>query len=326
MAGAHRFGMLTLLALTPSACTLLDGLNGLEGTGRDDAGGDVAATDAPSEASDTGNPTPESGADAAGDGTGGMQPESSTMDVVRDVVSADGAETGTVAYFTEVAMDSPQAYWRLDEPTGSTTAHDASGNGHDGAYMGGITLGAAGAIANDQDKAASFDGATGYVDVPSAFAFAGKVAFSLEAWVKPAMITDGFHAWMSKNDSSGPPSEGYLAYMDPSGGIFTFQRVDSGTKITTTGNMDATVGTWAHVVVTYDPMAGTIVYVDGQAGPTQTNDVSLAGAMADFTIGAQNAGATAWWNGVIDEVAVYDYALSAARILVHYDVGTGKAP
>jgi hypothetical protein len=38
----------------------------------------------------------------------------------------------------------------------------------------------------------------------------------------------------------------------------------------------------------------------------------------------ENGGGTSWWPGEIDEVAVYDYALSAARIQAHYKVGTGQ--
>lgn len=325
MAPRLRLGTILVLAVTPSACSLIGGLDGLTGGGGNDASAEVSV-DAPSEGADVGttdgsNPVPESGADA----TSEAQPDSSAADVVQDVTAPDVTESGTVAYFTEVAMDSPQAYWRLDDPAGSTTAKDVTGNGHDGTYMGGVTLGAAGAIANDADPAASFDGATGWIDVKNAFTFAGKVPFSLEAWVKPSTLDSNYHSWMSKNDSSGPPSEGYLAFLDPTG-PFSFQRVDSGTKITAQGGTNAAAGTWAHVVVVYDPTAGTIVYVNGQAGAAQAMDVSLAGATTDFTIGAQNAGTTAWWLGAIDEVAVYDYALSAARILAHYNVGIGQPP
>lgn len=325
MAHASRLGTVVLLALTPSACTLLDGLGGLSGAGGDDAGGDVDEPDVSGDApeggtTDSGKPPTESGADAPRDVGSESQPESSTMDVTppADVQQ----EPPPLAYFQAVAMDMPQAYWRLDEPSGSTTAHDATGNGHDGTYVGGVALAGGGAIANDQDTAATFDGTSGYVDVKNAFQFAGMTAFTLEAWLKPN-VDSQYRCWMSCNDGQ-PPTEGYLAYVDPAGPFFMLERIDSGTKTFANGSIPPATATWAHVVVTYQQGVGSIVWVNAQAGPTETNDVSLAGATSDFVIGAEVGGATAFWSGEIDEVAVYAYALSATQIQTHYKVGTGQ--
>jgi len=325
MAPRLRLGAVFLLAVTPSACTVLDPLSGLTPAGGDDGGGDVVTGDAPDVGtSDAGRPPTDSGADGPSDATTDTQHDASTMDVVeQDTKPPPDAQDGAaLAYYQVVAADSPQAYWRLDEAVGSTTAHDATGNGHDGTYKGGVTLGGAGAIANDADTAATFDGASGYVDVPGAFAFAGTADFTLEGWLKPAAVND-YYAWIGRNDGQ-PPSEGYLGYVDPSGPFFMLERTDTGTKVYTQGAGAPAVGSWAYVVVTYQHGVGSIVWVNGQAGTTQTNDVSLAGATSDFIIGAENGGATSWWSGEIDEVAVYDYALSAARIQAHYMVGTGQ--
>jgi len=70
-----------------------------------------------------------------------------------------------------VLADTPIAYWRLDESAGMI-ARDSSGHGNDGTYIGGVHPGTAGAIANDPDTAATFDGATGYMDGGNRFAFA----------------------------------------------------------------------------------------------------------------------------------------------------------
>ncbi len=319
MAHASRLGTVVLLALTPSACTLLDGLGGLAGVGGDDVSGD--APDGGT--TDSAKPPIDSSADAPRDAGGESQRESSTVDVTQDVPPADvQQEPPPLAYFQVVAMDMPQAYWRLDEPSGSTTAHDATGNGHDGTYVGGVALGAGGAIANDQDTAASFDGTSGYVDVKNAFQFAGMTAFTLEAWLKPN-VDSQYRCWMSRNDGQ-PPTEGYLAYVDPAGPFFMLERIDSGTKTFANGPIAPATATWAHVVVTYQQGVASIVWVNAQPGPTETNDVSLAGATSDFVIGAEVGGATAFWSGEIDEVAVYAYALSATQIQTHYKVGTGQ--
>lgn len=329
MAQASRLGLVLLLALTPSACTVLDGVDGLTGGSTDDAGGDVVETDANEDSPDVGTmdtsmPPAESGADAPRDVGGETPAEGSTVDAAQDGTSPpDVQEAPALAYFQVVAMDGPKAYWRLDEPVGATTAKDATGNGYDGTYVGGVALGAAGAIANDADTAASFDGTTGYVDVGTAFPFAGMTAFTLEAWVKP-MLDSNYHCWLSHNDAASGPTEGYLAYTDPAGTYYSFQRVDMSVKITAANNTIATNDTWTYVVVTYQPGVGSIVYVNAQAGPTTAGDVSIGSVTSHFVIGAEFGGATSWWTGPIDEVAVYDYVLPAARITAHYNVGTGQ--
>ena len=73
----------------------------------------------------------------------------------------DAALPPLSAYAQAVLADDPVAYWRFDETSG-VNARDFSGHGHDATYIGGVHLGAGGAIAGDSDTAATFDGATGY--------------------------------------------------------------------------------------------------------------------------------------------------------------------
>src|SRR6266852_7303617 len=73
---------------------------------------------------------------------------------------------GGAGYSAVILADKPLGYWRLGESDPSQAAKDASGNGNDGTYVGGVTLGQKGAINRDPDTAAQFDGSTGYVDIP----------------------------------------------------------------------------------------------------------------------------------------------------------------
>ena len=75
----------------------------------------------------------------------------------------------TAAYRDSVLADSPAAYWRLGEPSG-TTAADASGNNRTGSYVGSPTLGVGGALVGDSNTAVSFNGSSQYVEVPYAAA------------------------------------------------------------------------------------------------------------------------------------------------------------
>src|SRR5438874_13602683 len=56
-------------------------------------------------------------------------------------------------YSAVVLADTPLGYWRLGESDASQPAKDASGNGYDGTYNGGVTVGQPGAINGDADTA-----------------------------------------------------------------------------------------------------------------------------------------------------------------------------
>ena len=227
-------------------------------------------------------------------------------------------------YAQVVLADDPVAYYRLDETSG-TTARDFSGHGNDGTYIGGVHPGTAGAIANDPDTAASFDGATGYVDCGNNFAFAGSQPLSLEAWVRSESMT-GYGGVFSREDTAGgPPSEGYLAFVSPNDGIYGFQRLDGNNLTSVTSTSVASASHYDHVVATYDGNTMTL-YVDGTAQGNLAAMFPIAGATHDFVIGAEVGGAEDFFDGALDEVAVYDHVLSPTRVTAHYLAGMGQGP
>jgi hypothetical protein len=245
-------------------------------------------------------------------------------DAGTDAGGADGGSETSLPpptpYAQTVLADSPLAYWRFDEASG-TTARDFSGNGHDATYMGGVQLGGPGAIAGESDGAAIFDGSSGYVDAGDLFAFAGSQAFSVEAWVR-SVSEAGYGGIFSREDvAGGPPSEGYLGFVSPSNGVYGFQRLD-GNDLTSVTSTASASGQYDHVVATYDGTTMTI-YVDGAAQNMQTSSFGIAGAVNHFVVGAEAGGAEAFFRGVLDEVAVYEHVLSPTRVNAHYLAGTG---
>jgi len=222
-------------------------------------------------------------------------------------------------YAGAVLADKPVAYWRFDEPSGNV-AKDSSGNGNDAQYVGGVTLGAPGALAGDSDTAATFDGVTGFVTAGGSFAFAGLTKFSLEAWVMASSIP-GYAGVASKNDAiGGPPSEGFLVFVSPDDGDFGFQRLSGDNASSAISTASASATSFLHVVVTYDGI-DMILYVNGEPQGTQTASFSIEGAMADFVVGAEAGGTANYFAGTLDEVAVYDTALPAEHVQAHYLAG-----
>ena len=80
----------------------------------------------------------------------------------------------------------PEAYWPLNDRSGSTTAADLSGNGYTGTYVG-ATPGVPGLMPAVSDTAASFDGADDYVSVPGSSNL-DPADMTVEAWVNPTSL------------------------------------------------------------------------------------------------------------------------------------------
>jgi hypothetical protein len=302
-------------SLVLAGCSVLAPLGGL-------TGGEAPVDAGPSDAA-----VPEAGADAGPDvgrdAEDGARPDATEGSPGIDApVASDGpVETGAEAgatYASTVLSDSPLAYWRLDETTG-TTAHDATGNGNDATYTGGYTQGAAGALIGDPDTAATLDGVSGYVDAGDRFNFAGNAPHTLEIWALPANIGVSYQRLFSR-ELSTTPREGYLVFVrgpnaaDPS--TFSVERWAGGAanQCPQTASISQV---WHHFVATYDG-ATSRVYLDGTLAAAQPAALALSTTTASLWIGASVFDTAALFAGSVDEVAVYGTALSAARISAHF--------
>ncbi|WP_081431834.1 LamG-like jellyroll fold domain-containing protein [Moorena sp. SIO3A5] len=224
------------------------------------------------------------------------------------------------SYQNIVQRDQPVAYWRLDETT-SITAVDSSGNGFNGTYRNGVTQGVPGI----SGTAGEFDGNNDAVDVgiiaPGSELDISNKAFTVEAWVKPDELKEqsyvGIHPSNNRNDGDGDS----LYFRVTSNGSVRFG--DFPDDLETPGNI-IEPNTWYHIVATYDQDSNTnTIFVDGrevisnnQGAFESQNPRVLIG---NWTRG--NGGFNQPFNGVIDEVAVYDEALSRESITSHFLLG-----
>ncbi|MDQ1509359.1 MAG: trimeric autotransporter adhesin, partial [Actinomycetota bacterium] len=247
-----------------------------------------------------------SGGGCSGTGTCTLTLNSNTTVTATFTVAGGGT-----TYPQAVAANTPAGYWRLNEVSGTTAADSAGSN--TGTYVG-ATLGAPGLLASSNNTAASFSGSNQRVTIPSSTALAPASAVSVEAWIKPAAIpaAGAFASVATKAESyslqfNGPRLE------------FTIMQAGTRRRLQAPTGAVA-VGSIYHVVGTYDGTTQRL-YVNG----AQVASAALTGAITTnvntFYIASWN-GSSEFFNGVIDEVAVYPTALTAAQVSNHYTTGT----
>jgi len=201
------------------------------------------------------------------------------------------------------------AHWKLDEDNG-TTVNDWAG-GNTGAANGGVTLNAAGKVG----KAFQFDGVDDDIGVAASPAFQ-KTSMTLAAWVYiPASIPAG---WKTIIEHGRSTSNWYGLWKGSGGNLFHFRWSNTGTM---SANFNATISadTWYHVVGAYDAAANTAtLYLNGTLDKTVTGGGTGTAASGTLRIGENNSGAEGF-PGIIDDVRVYNRALSAAEVTALYN-------
>lgn len=212
-----------------------------------------------------------------------------------------------LSYSQVVLADSPAGYWRLGDAN-PTTAADSSGNGRDGTYAAGVLTGQTGPLINELAGAALFDGVTGGVSVPDANGLDLADTLTVEAWIKATaagasgtVVDKGANAYLLSL-ASGAPAVG-----------------KSGASTIATATVTLNDLAWHHVVWTKSG-ATTVIYVDSVNRTGAVTDATLADTALALGIGRLSGGASPL-KAYLDEVAVYPTALTAARVLAHFNAG-----
>ncbi len=193
---------------------------------------------------------------------------------------------------------------------GDNNALDIVGT-NNGTLMNGATYGA-----GKVGQAFSFDGVDDYVNVPTLTTQNFPSSFTMGAWVK-ANVLPGSIAVLA-----GMPG-GYQLDLLSDGGIYfgnSGAMVYSNTKISS--------GSFYHVAASFD--AGNVkIYINGipdQVG-TSTNRLGTDWTFQIGGFGVYDGPPTGFFQGVIDELEVYDRALTADEISAIYNAGSaGQCP
>lgn len=213
----------------------------------------------------------------------------------------------------EVEADSPHSRYGFGEQSGTSLA-DSAGKAH-GTYAGGATFNSrTGLVANDSDNAIELDGADDVATIPSAGVpnlsdpYQLGVDFTVEFWISGEAPAATAHILGEGNTS------GALLVTVNTVGILTAEGVDGFASVTSPSSV--MTGQAKHIAIVGEATVELRLYVNGTLVDTS---VSGAPTMAKVP---WTAGDTAGASFTIDEVTTYTTALSAARVLAHYNAGT----
>jgi type II secretory pathway pseudopilin PulG len=199
-------------------------------------------------------------------------------------------------------------YWHFDEGT-ATTTYDASGNANTGTltnsptWQSGTSCKAGGCLL--------FSETGKYVSFPYQSSLKLGDTGTLSLWFYPNSLAASTHNLISYGGSNY--SAGYLMSQFGSN-LYVYWM--SGSPLATLSSFFS-VGSWSHIAVVND--SGSLsVYKNGTLAGTATSSGSIANSYATY-IGGDPNNATWTPSGIIDEIRVYDRALSASEIEAIYN-------
>lgn len=235
-------------------------------------------------------------------------------------VTLTGVADPTNAFSQAVLSDGPVAYWRLNEPSGSTIAYDYVG-GYNGLYGSNTTnglagvpfAGASGELGVAMDNTAPAPYTNGFINTPGVNLNTNTVTFL--CWAYP---------FTTQTNSAG------LIFYRVNGIVAGYQFLSNNSLSYNWNNNPADydfgstfavpAGIWSLVAVTITPSYGVVYVLNANGQNSVVNNVanpSLSLAPAGFAIGADPQGFTLpsrIFNGEMDEAAIFNYALSASQL------------
>ena len=216
--------------------------------------------------------------------------------------------TGLVGYWT---MDGKDINWA----TGAVT--DRSGRGNTGTIVSIATT--TGPVIGKRGQALRFNGSTSLINVGTAPTLSEQ---TVSAWINTATVAAGLRAIYSDFDSAGTVTQ-FTFYINNTAAKLT---VDWGSAVVVTSVASLNANTWYHVVGVRKGSSGSwtgLIYINGVLDTSATTATNPDAAQP-ASIGRPGAFNGQYFNGLIDDVRVYNYALSASEVNKLYQSGTAK--
>ena len=224
-----------------------------------------------------------------------------------------------------------QGHWKMNDDAANTTVAGSSFNGNDGTLGGGSNT-----VDISQDpgkigKALLLDGVGDFINIDSVLSDVGSsTSGAFAVWVKPVDVTSDWLSFVTFNSTNSTRNLALLQD-DGNGHVHAQARGSSQYKwVFDTDNIVLTNGVWAHIVLNYNGVEASL-YVDGSLAPT-TFSVDNDKAkwfnnleMHNGRIGSFNdgGGEGVFFDGQVDDVRIFDRALTTEEIQELYNSGSG---
>jgi fibronectin type 3 domain-containing protein len=221
------------------------------------------------------------------------------VDAAGNASAASSQVSATVTAAPPVGL---VAAYGFDENSG-TIAGDSAG-----ANVG--TLAGASWTIGKFGNALVFDGVNDWVTVADAATLDLTGGMTLEAWVLPAALGA---AWRTVVLKEQPGNYTYALYASTGTSRPSGNAVTGGADHDLRGTATLGLGAWTHLTTTYDG-ANLRLYVDGNLVGTQAASGSISVSSGVLRIGGTNVWPNEFFQGRIDEVRVYNRALTQGQI------------
>jgi glucose/arabinose dehydrogenase len=238
----------------------------------------------------------------------------------RDAAGNTATATAVNVTVQNTAATGPVASYAFNEGTGTLTA-DASGHSLTGTLANGPTW-----VAGKHASAIGFDGADDRVDIGNAPSLQITGSMTVSAWVNEATFPADDAAIVSKRTSTGFQLD---TTVDTGPRTIGFKLTNaSGTDMIRYGATAMQSGTWYHVTGVYDAASQTMnVYLNGaldNGSTAGTITSTQLGSTANVMIGLRPDGGFGF-NGAVDDVRIYNRALSATEVAADMNTPVGPA-
>ncbi|MFO1477799.1 MAG: LamG-like jellyroll fold domain-containing protein [Verrucomicrobiota bacterium] len=228
----------------------------------------------------------------------------------------------------------PAAYFRLNETNPPpaplvATNYGLTGSPANAMPYGGVTAGQPGIVGNsfrfyNPNQIVTYSGSR--LDAPYAPAFNPAGPFTIECWANPNQVVSDLFCAVSSLDftqNGGSSRNGWIIYQ-ATGAAWQFRMGGLSGYIATLTGGTAQTNTWQHLAAVYDG-SNCRFYVNGQlvGGPTAV-PAYTPNSTQPLRIGATTIPNRSF-DGRIAHVALFNSALTAARISAHYNAATTNA-
>ena len=208
-------------------------------------------------------------------------------------------------------------WWPLTEGAGST-ALDQSGNGNNGTWSGNLINGSHYTTGKVGPYAGNFDGSTDYIGLSTSSLQVSNVTIMAWAYTSDTKAVQFIGGYGDNNSNAGY----WLGIIVGDGGVTGGVRAVDGHALGASSSTYPYLNQWTQMAMTYNGitqslyvngvLAATSTVTSGNIGYSSSSDIAAIGNLTGLS-------STRYWDGKIDDLRIYNRALSAAEVQALYN-------